>query len=31
MEFELVEPELFFRWAPPAAARFAAAAARHLR
>jgi glutathione synthase/RimK-type ligase-like ATP-grasp enzyme len=31
MEFELVEPELFFRWSPGAAARFAAAVARHLR
>jgi glutathione synthase/RimK-type ligase-like ATP-grasp enzyme len=30
MEFELVEPELFFRWSPAAAARFAAAVVRHL-
>lgn len=30
MEFELVEPELFFRWSPKAAERFAATVARHL-
>lgn len=30
MEFELVEPELFFRWSPAAATRLAAAVARHL-
>ena len=30
MEFELVEPELFFRWSPKAATRFATAVARHL-
>jgi len=31
MEFELVEPELFFRWSPQAAARFTATVAGYLR
>ena len=31
MEFEVVEPELFFRWSPKAAACFTAAVARHLK